>query len=51
VKVFCGEGLAIHAGLESCATCREVWREMLTEVRVGQPLSPEIDLSRVPTFS
>lgn len=51
MRVFYGEGPAIRAGLESCATCREVWREVLTEVRVGQPLSPEIDLSRVPTFS
>lgn len=42
MEVPCGKELAIHAGLESCATDREVWREMLTEVRVGQPLSLEI---------
>jgi len=39
VRVPDGKGLAIHAVLESCATDREVWREALTEVRVGQPLS------------
>lgn len=39
MRVFDGKGLAIHAVLESCARYREVPREVLTEVRVGQPLS------------
>jgi hypothetical protein len=39
VGVPFGKGVATHAVLESCATHREVRREMLTEVRVGQPLS------------
>ena len=39
MRVPDGKGAAIHAVLESCATHREVRREVLTEVRVGQPLS------------
>ncbi len=31
--------LASHVVLESCAAHREVWREALTEARIGQPLS------------
>jgi hypothetical protein len=51
VRVPCGKELAIHAVLESCATHREARREMLTEVRVGQPLSHEMCLSGMPTLS
>jgi len=51
VRVSCGKELAIHAGLESCATHREARREVLTEVRIGQPLSHEIYLSGMPTLS
>ena len=39
MRVPFGEGLAAHAVLESCATRREGRREMLTQVRVGQPFS------------
>ena len=39
MKVRCNEGVAIHVGPESCAAHREVWREALTGVRTGQPLS------------
>lgn len=39
MRVPFGKGVAIRAVLESCATYREVRREALTEVRVGQPLS------------
>ena len=49
--VPCGKGVAIYAGLESCATHREGRREMLTEVRVDQPLSHEMYLFRMPTLS
>lgn len=31
--------VAIHVVPESCAAHREVWREALTGVRIGQPLS------------
>ncbi len=51
MQVPCGKGLAIHAGLESCATHREARREVLTEVRVGQPLSHEMYLFGMPTLS
>jgi hypothetical protein len=37
-----GEGLATHAGPESCAVDREVGGEALTGVRAGQVLSREI---------
>ncbi len=36
-----GEGLATHAGSESCATGREDGAEALTGVRAGRVLSPE----------
>lgn len=39
VQVPYGEGVAIHTGPESCAGGREVVREALTGVRIGQPLS------------
>jgi len=42
VKVSDSKGLANHAVPESCAVHREVRREALTGVRVGQPLSREI---------
>ena len=35
------KGIANHTVPESCAVCREVQREALTGVRVGQPLSRE----------
>jgi len=41
VKVSDSKGLASHAVPESCAVYREVQREALTGVRVGQPLSRE----------
>lgn len=42
MKVSYGEGVANHAGLESCVTYREVRDEALTKVCTGQPLSHEI---------
>ena len=39
MRVPFGNGVATHAVLESCARHREGRREMLTEARVGQPLS------------
>ncbi|MDG0836265.1 hypothetical protein EXH51_26510 [Pelomonas saccharophila] len=50
MQVRCNEGIAIHIGPESCAAHREVWREALTGVRTGQPLSHERYLSRVSTL-
>ena len=41
--------VASHVVPESCATHREVRREALTGVRIGQPLSRDRCLSRVPT--
>jgi hypothetical protein len=41
VKVSDSKGIANHAVPESCAVYREVQREALTGVRVGQPLSRE----------
>jgi hypothetical protein len=41
VQVPYDEGVASHIGPESCAGGREVAREALTGVRVGQPLSGE----------
>jgi len=41
VKVPAVEGLATHTGSESCAHSREVMREALTGVHIGQPLSGE----------
>ena len=43
--------LANHVVPESCASHREVGREALTGVRIGQPLSRDRSLSRVPTQS
>ena len=41
VEVPYSKGLANHTGSESCVMYREVRREALTGVRVGQPLSRE----------
>lgn len=41
VQVSYGEGVANHAGLESCVAHREVRGEALTKVCTGQPLSRE----------
>lgn len=46
-----GEGLASHAGLESCGGPREGAAEALTEVRVGWVLSRESSSFWVPTAS
>jgi transposase len=46
VKVPYDEGVANHIGPESCTGGREVVREALTGVRVGQPLSDETLLNR-----
>ena len=43
------EGVAIHIGPESCAGAREGLGEALTGERIGQPLSRESCLFRVPT--
>jgi hypothetical protein len=42
VKVPYGEGVAIHAGPESCAGARKGVREALTGERAGRPLSREM---------
>ena len=42
--------VANHVVPESCASDREVRREALTGVRIGQPLSRDRSLSRVPTL-
>lgn len=42
--------VANHVVPESCAAHREVRREALTGVRIGQPLSHDRSLSRVPTL-
>ena len=41
MKVPHSKDLANHTVLESCVAYREVRREALTEVRIGQPLSRE----------
>ena len=43
MKVSYGEGLAIHAGSESCVGVRKGADEALTGVRIGQVLSREIE--------
>ena len=48
MKVPCDEGVAIHIGPKSCAVAREGLGEALTGERIGQPLSRERILSRVP---
>ena len=42
--------VANHVVPESCAMHREAQREALTGVRIGQPLSHDRSLSRVPTL-
>lgn len=49
MKVPNDEELANHIVPESCAAYREVRREALTGVHIGQPLSREMDIPRVPT--
>jgi hypothetical protein len=49
VKVPNDEELANHIVPESCAAYREVRREALTGVHIGQQLSREMDIPRVPT--
>ena len=49
MRVSYDEGVAIHIGPESCAGAREGFGEALTGERIGQPLSRERVLSRVPT--
>lgn len=44
------KGVANHTVPESCVAYREVSREALTGVQVGQPLSREILSSGVPTY-
>jgi hypothetical protein len=43
MKVSYGEGLATHAGSESCIGVHKGAGEALTGVRIGQPLSREIE--------
>ena len=43
------EDRANHIVPESCAAHREVRREALTGVHIGQPLSRETNISQVPT--
>lgn len=50
MRVPDSEGVANHTVPESCGWCREAPREALTGVRVGQPLSHESHLVRVPTL-
>ena len=45
------KGVAIHVGPELCVTGREIGCEALVGVRAGQPSSPEITQSGVPTQS
>jgi len=49
VKVPNNKEVAIHIVPESCVTYCEVRREALTGVHIGQPLSREMDIPRVPT--
>ena len=45
------EGVANHTVLESCVAYREMRREALTEVRIGQPLSRERFFQGADVFS
>jgi hypothetical protein len=49
VQVPDNKDVANHVVPESCAAHREVRREALTGVRIGQPLSRDRSLSRVST--
>jgi hypothetical protein len=46
-----GQGVAIQTGPELCVASREAGHEALAGVRAGQPWSPEITRSGVPTRS
>jgi hypothetical protein len=50
MKESYGEGLASHAGPESCAGRREAAGEALTGVHADQPLSSEIKSTGTPTL-
>ena len=50
MKVPNDEEIADHIVPESCVAYREVRREALTGVHIGQPLSREINITRVPTL-
>jgi hypothetical protein len=50
VKVPNNEEIADHIVPESCVAYREVRREALTGVHIGQPLSHEMNIPRVPTL-
>jgi len=50
VQVPDNKDVANHVVPESCVAHREVRREALTGVRIGQPLSRDRPLSRVPTL-
>lgn len=50
MKVPNDEEIANHIVPESCAANREVRREALTGVHIGQPLSRDRQLSWVPTL-
>jgi hypothetical protein len=47
VEVPDDQDLASQVVPESCAAHREVWGEALTGVRVGQPLSHEMSISKL----
>jgi hypothetical protein len=51
MKESYSEGLATHAGPESCGCRREVVLEALTGVHAGSVLSPESGYSGRPTLS
>ena len=51
MRISYGEGLANHAGPESCVGVRKDASEALTGVRAGPVLSREIKEFRVPTPS
>lgn len=50
MKVPNDEEIANHIVPESCAVYREVRREALTGVHIGQPLSREMNIPQVPTL-
>jgi hypothetical protein len=49
VKVHCDEGVANHIGPKPCAGAREGVGEASAGERIGQPLSRERSLNRMPT--
>jgi hypothetical protein len=49
VKVPDSKEVANHVGPESCVAHREMRREALSGERIGQPLSHDRVISRVPT--